>query len=180
MINYFQLLDLPEQVPLDIDHLHTRYQALAATAHPDKGGSTKQLDTLNKAYNTLKTNSERITHLLALRQHTVDTHGTVSSDLLDTFLTTAELLQEADQHIRELATSHSALAKALLQGKTMTIQERISSQLETIDSKQTQLLSTLPITAEPADLSPLETAARDLAFMEKWQTQLRQRYATFF
>ncbi len=174
MINYFHLLSQPENAHLDLDALTESYTALASEHHPDKGGDELKFNEINTAYQTLKSPSQRLKHLMELAEINYDKRGTVSNHLMNTFMSTGETLQKADTFIKKKQAATSALAKALLEPQTIDIQESISQQIDNIEQQQQQ---TLANTTSP---DHYEISSRDLAFLEKWQAQLKQRYASLF
>ena len=93
---------------------------------------------------------------------------------MDLFMSTAQLLQNTDQFLRKKASTTSTLALALLEGESQQLQEQLGKQIENIEAEQT---TTLDKATQPKSI---ESSARDLAFLEKWQAQLKERYACLF
>ena len=182
MDNYFKLLDIAPKVNIDLENLSDQHKKLAAQHHPDNQDNEEKDDTkyklINLAFKTLKSPAKRLMHLMEISNISYDKRGTVSDHLLDHFMFTAQLLQDTDAFLRKKSTTTSALALALLEGESQLIQEQLGKQIETIELEQTQSLQ-LAIEAEKNNQS-LENSARDLAFLEKWQAQLKERYASLF
>jgi len=174
MDNYFTLLGMEQEIHLDLELLTKNHQQLAAQHHPDKGGDENKYRLINTAFSTLKTPSKRIMHLMDILNIQHDKRGTVSDQLMDLFMSTAQLLQETDAFLRKKSAATSALAKALLENESQQFQEHLSNQINIIGSETAQKLQT----AEVSD--SLAQTARDLAFLEKWQAQLKERYASLF
>ncbi len=174
MINYFELLSQPANAQLNIDDLTKSYTVHAAENHPDKGGSEQKFDEITTAYKILKSPSKRLKHLMELARIIYDRHGSVSNHLMNTFMSTGKILQEADNFIKKKEAATSFLTKALLEPLSIDIQESISQQIDIIEQQQNE---TLEATITQAHY---ETSSRDLAFLEKWQAQLKQRYASLF
>ena len=103
-----------------------------------------------------------------------DKRGTVSDHLMDLFMSTAQILQDTDTFLRKKSATTSALGLALIEGESQQLQEDIGKQ---IDSIETEKSATLEKATETENLS---NVARDLAFLEKWQAQLKERYARLF
>ena len=181
MDNYFKLLDIEPEVNIDLEKLSDKHKKLAAKYHPDSqdnDGDDTQYKLVNTAFKTLKSPAKRLMHLMEISNISYDKRGTVSDHLLDHFMSTAQLLQDADAFLRKKSTTTSALALALLEGESQLIQEQLGKQIETIEIEQTRSLQ-LTTEAEQNNKS-LENSARDLAFLEKWQAQLKERYASLF
>lgn len=182
MDNYFKLLDITPEVSINLDQLSDQHKKLAAKHHPDNqensSGDDTQYKLINIAYKTIKSPAKRLMHLMEISEISYDKRGTVSDHLLDFFMSTAQLLQEADAFLRKKSNTSSALALALLEGESQQVQEQLGKQIETIETEQTH---SLQLATEASDKNlPLENFARDLAFLEKWQAQLKERYASLF
>ncbi len=182
MDNYFKLLDISPEVNIDLNLLSNQHKKLAALHHPDNLENSSSDDTqyklINTAFKTLKSPAKRLMHLMETSGISYNKRGTVSDHLLDLFMSTAQLLQDTDAFLRKKSTTTSALALALLEGDSQIIQEQLAEQIETIETEQTRSLSHATEANEKNLL--LENFARDLAFLEKWQAQLKERYASLF
>ena len=172
--DFFNLLNITPSVLLEESALTENYKKLAAEHHPDSGGNETTFNLLNKAYQTLRSPSQRIKHLMDLAGTPYDKRGSVSNHLMDLFMSTGSLLQKTDTFIKKKYITTSILAKALLENESLELQETISSQIDAIESAQQSTLSNTTST------ELYETAFRDLAFLEKWQAQLKERYAQLF
>jgi DnaJ-domain-containing protein 1 len=177
MENYFKLLDVEKAIHLDLEALAKNHQRIAAAHHPDlpeNNGDDTQYRLINTAYATLKSPSKRLAHFMELSGIHYEKRGTVSDHLMDLFMSTAQLLQDTDAFLRKKSATSSILAKALLETESQQLQEHISTQIDTIENEKS-------VTLENATLSEnIANAARDLAFLEKWQAQLKERYASLF
>lgn len=177
MENYFKLFDVGQTTTIDLEKLSTHHKKLAAEHHPDnpdKDGDDGYYRLINIAYETLKSDSKRLVHLMELEGIHYDKRGTVSDHLMDHFMSTAQILQDTDAFLRKKSATTSALAIALLESESQQFQEQISEQIDAIETEKSATL-------EKASLNEqLGNAARDLAFLEKWQAQLKERYARLF
>jgi len=181
MDNYFSLLDIEPVVNIDLEKLSDHHKKLAAQHHPDSpesSGDDTQYKLINTAYKALKSPAKRLTHLIEIAGVAYDKRGTVSDHLLDLFMSTAQLLQDADAFLRKKSGTTSALALALLAGESQQLQEQLGKQIEIIDNEQADTLE--QATEKEQNNLSLENSARDLAFLEKWQAQLKERYASLF
>ncbi len=177
MDNYFEILSILPTPKIDLVELDDHYKQSAAIAHPDQGGSQEDFDLLNVAYKALKNPSLRIRHLLELKSINYDKRGSVSNDLMNFFMSTGELIQKADAFIKKKQQATSLLTKALLENDSVEMQEKISLQIDQLESAQAKTLDQL---TEETNGQTYEIASRDLAFLEKWQAQLKERYASLF
>lgn len=177
MNNYFELLNISPAPRIDLVLLDDHYKASAADAHPDQGGSKEEFDLLNIAKKTLLNPSSRIKHILEIHSITYEKRGAVSNHLMNHFMSTGELIQRADAFIKKKLQTTSALTKALLENDSVEMQEKISLQIDQLEIAQVETLNSLPT---EMNSQVYEVAARDLAFLEKWQAQLKERYGLLF
>lgn len=176
MDNFFKLLDLEQIAAIDLEILSAHHKKLAAKHHPDnsENNDDTQYRLINTAYETLRSPSKRLIHLMELEGIHYDKRGTVSDHLMDHFMSTAQILQDADAFLRKKSTTTSALGIALLEGQSQQLQELISKQINSIETEKSSTFEKASITEQ------LSNVARDLAFLEKWQAQLKERYARLF
>ena len=121
---------------IDLEKLADQHKKLAAQHHPDNqdnDGDDTQYKLVNTAFKTLKSPAKRLVHIMEISDITYDKRGTVSDHLLDHFMSTAQLLQDADAFLRKKSTTTSALALALLESESQIIQENLGKQIETIE-----------------------------------------------
>lgn len=174
MDNYFTILGLDPAIKIDLENLSDQHKRLASESHPDNQGDEDHYKLINTAYAHLRTPSKRLYHLMTLHEIEYNKRGTVSNNLMDLFMSTAQILQDTDAFLRKKSATTSALGLALLEGESQQFQELLGNQIELIEQEQ---VSTLENTE---DINKLEDPARDLAFLEKWQAQLKERYASLF
>lgn len=176
-MNAFDTFSLEPHLAIDLDRLKVLYQNLAAANHPDSGGNKTEFERINQDYQTLLSPAKRLKTFMETKGIEHDSRGAVSNDLMDLFMQVGSLVQEADSFIRKKSAATSVLAKALLEGESMELQDKLSELIAKIEAQQetiTQVLST----EFPYDQLP--QIARNLAFLEKWQAQLQQRYGALF
>jgi molecular chaperone HscB len=128
--DYFALFDLPRRLHLDLEVLQKRYETLQKHYHPDRfsqGSATEQRlaqsmsATINNAYQTLKTPSSRVAHLLSLQGIHVAQKSLDNKILLD------EQWQWREQ-LEEVNTDSEVAAL------TKQIQQQLSQIFEKIDN----------------------------------------------
>jgi curved DNA-binding protein CbpA len=177
MENYFSLLNVEQAIHLDLESLSENYKRLAAEHHPDKLGidrDDKHYRLINTAYATLRSPSKRLAHLMELAGTHYEKRGTVSDHLMDLFMSTAQMLQDVDAFLRRKSSTTSVLGKALLESESQQVQQRISNQIDSLEKEKLATLENASLTEN------LANPARNLAFLEKWQAQLKERYASLF
>lgn len=176
-MNAFDTFSLTPTLELDLNNLREVYQKLAAENHPDNGGDKTQFEKINLDYAILRSPSKRLKAFMEHEGVAYDARGAVSNDLMDLFMLVGSLVQEADSFIRKKSAASSILAKALLEGESMELQDKLSELIATIESNQSRITASFSV---PIDDSDLPQTARNLSFLEKWQAQLQQRYGSLF
>ena len=180
-MNAYFLLGLTETLELSESALSAAFRQAGRMHHPDEGGSEKDFSELGEAYKILRSPSKRLKHWLELREIHGEARGVVDGALLDWFGVVGQTLQEIDEVLRKKDKVQSHLARALLENEVLHCREKIDSlqaSLETLMSEKTDHFTTMEngqITNEEAWI-----LVRDLAFIEKWQAQLRERYGKCF
>lgn len=172
--NHYATLGLPVSVAIDLDRLEKSYRDLSKTRHPDQGGSAEAFQTLTTAREVLTQPVSRLRHFLSLKGHTNDSRGSLGAEISELFQPIAETLQSADTLIGTLEKAQTQLQKALLQADVISTQQAIGQRQNQLTDLQGNLLD------QASDETPLEQLAqitRDLAFLQKWQSQLQSRFA---
>ncbi|WP_234044943.1 DnaJ domain-containing protein [Haloferula rosea] len=174
----FDCLGLERRLSLDDDEISAAFRAKGKLCHPDSGGSVAAFESLEAASQTLKDPGRRLKHWLELENRPGDLRGSVSSELMSLFTELGELLQQADALIREREAAGSALAKAMLEARTQSVRDG----LEDITGKLDALVASRVAGFEAVESGAADgwEVARDLAFLSKWQGQVRERFASLW
>lgn len=174
MTDAFATLGIPRRLAWTEDELRQAFRDAGKSAHPDAGGTGGGFQALQEALGILSSPSRRVKHWLQLREIPGDDRGTLGSDLMDAFSQIGSILQEADALIRKREAAQSALAKAMLEGATQILRERIETGQASLENLIIPRLARFDF-LETGEGDPWQVV-RDLAFLEKWQAQLRERY----
>lgn len=169
----FELLKLPRQLELSEEVLRAAFREAGKSMHPDAGGDEQDFAALQKAYALLESPSKRLRHLLELQGLAGDDRGTISHGLMTMFGEVASVLQQADEVVKRRESAQSALAKALLEPAVLSARDGVESLIGKVSAMLQGTLASCDVTAADGAWQ----AVRDLAFLEKWRTQLRQRFA---
>lgn len=149
MTDAFALLQLPRQPWLDADEVRAAFQRLAATAHPDRSGSTADFTELTRAYGLLREPASRLRHFLALAQPGLAPVTEIPADLMEWFPRVAKTLQNA-------AASPGDAENTLAELTALR------------DATHARIRESATDSAELARLLPR------LSFLDKWITQLSE------
>jgi hypothetical protein len=171
----FARLGLEQRLTLSEAELREAFRAAGKSGHPDAGGSGDEFALLQDAFARLSSPARRLRCWLEAKGLTGDERGAISPALLDLFGTVGSALQQADAVAKRREAALSALAKAMLEPAVQQAREALEAALASV---------TAAIRGEEARFPDLEAgrgdpwlAARDLAFLEKWQAELKARFA---
>ena len=171
----FERLGLERRLAISEDELREAFRAAGKREHPDAGGSGDGFSAVQEAFKLLSSPSRRLTAWMAAKGITGDERGAISPGLLDLFAKVGAALQKADDVTKRREAAQSALAKALLEPQVQLAREGLESALEAVASAMGNEEERFPGietgTGDPAMVS------RDLAFLEKWQAELKARFA---
>ena len=167
----FAEMGLPRSPAVDEDALARQFDTLSRARHPDAGGETAAFARLAEARRLLSSTALRLRHLLELEHPEARLDGALSPALMDVFATLGPALQAAQDVERRRASASSALARALLAPQEMLARET----LEHIAESLAQHLDAIVDASRSWDgtAQPLAAWAREAAFLEKWQSQVR-------
>lgn len=174
------MLALPRVAALDPDVLKDAWLQASRHAHPDQtGGTSDQSSGINAAYTTLQSPGKRLKLLLEL--YDVAWRAVpLDSDTTDLFTRIGTALNSTQALLGRKSGSTSALALALFESEAMVARE----QLETIASEIQQQLDRIEQSLPELDrglqngdaqtLTELQSIQTRLAYLEKWQAQIRE------
>ena len=174
----FELLGLQPRLALSEAELREAFRGASKSGHPDAGGSGDDFARLQDAFARLSSPSRRLRCWLETQGLTGEERGAISPALLDLFGTVGSALQQADAVAKRREAALSALAKAMLEPAVQQAREALEAALDPVAAA---------IQAEVDRFPELEAGrgdpwlvARDLAFLEKWQAELKARFAALW
>ncbi|MDZ4403440.1 hypothetical protein [Prosthecobacter sp.] len=180
MSNAFALLGLPRVAALDAEALQQAWLAASRSAHPDQpGGDATRAAEINAAHETLQTPEKRLKHLLDLHQVPWRTVP-IDDAMMALFSELGPALQNVAAFLKRRQSAASALAKALLAPEEMRLREQLETLGTTLDEERTTLLEALPAfdarlsSGDTTALADLQILQARLAYLGKWQTQVRE------
>ena len=198
IVDFFQLLDEPQQPWLDPDALKRKFLALSASAHPDRFHTASAAERemadrhyaeLNAAWQCLRDPKERLRHLLELERGAPPTDiQRVPPELTDRFFAVGRLCREATIFLEEKAKISSPLMKAQLFVRGAEWADQLLAMQQQINRSREDLLAELaamnPAWANAMATSPaqkplllerLEEIHRLLGYFGRWSEQLQER-----
>ncbi|MCW1925974.1 DnaJ domain-containing protein [Luteolibacter arcticus] len=171
----FAMLGLEPRLALSEVELRAAFREAGKRDHPDAGGSSEDFAKVQEAFAQLSRPSKRLRAWLAAKGVTGDERGAISPGLVNIFGKVGSALQQADAVTRRRESSLSVLAKAMLEPAVQQAREALEAALEDVAAATAAEESQFPA-IEAGEGDPWRTA-RDLAFLEKWQAELKSRFA---
>ena len=180
---------------LDQDALKEQFARATAESHPDRFANRPEAEqaeaeqrysALNRAYQTLRANKERLLHLFEL------TTGAKPRDIMrippgtmDLFVEIGQACQAADTYFKDKAEAFGALAKAKLAAKGMELLQKLQSLANKVNTWEQGLESELAAidtdwTTGTRKPEALETLYRKFSYSARWKQQLDERIVTLF
>lgn len=184
--DYFKLLSLPRRAALDEETVKQAYLRRTRELHPDQNpGGAAEAETLNKAFETLRTSEKRLKHLLELEAPaSAQTWRTVTMDaeLMALFEKLGPFLQQLGAFQKKKQGATSALARALLAHEEMSLRERAEQLAADLEAQRTELESSLPAidagraAGDASVPQATQVLQAKLAYLSKWQAQVREAF----
>jgi DnaJ-class molecular chaperone len=171
----FTRLGLPRRLAISESELREAFRIAGKSDHPDAGGSGEQFTALQEAFALLSRPSKRLRVWLECEGLTGEERGAISPQLLDLFSAVGTALQQADDITRRRSAALSNLAKAMLEPAVQAAREKLEASLEEV-ALAIQVQETAFPLIESGQGDPW-LIARDLAFLEKWQAELKSRFS---
>ena len=172
MTDAFAELGFPRSTVVDDEALASRFDELSRTRPPDAGGDTSGFASLTEARRILSSPALRWRHLLELEHPGTRLDGALTPALVDLFAALGPRLQASQDVIRRKSAAATSLARALLAPEELRIREALEAAAAQLsDAHQALVESAGSWDGSAASLAAL---AREAAFIEKWQSQVRQ------
>ncbi|MCW1887399.1 DnaJ domain-containing protein [Luteolibacter flavescens] len=178
MMNPFATLGLEPRLAISEEELRAAFREAGKREHPDAGGSGEDFARVQEAFALLSRPSKRLRAWLAAKEISGDERGSISPGLVDLFGKVGTTLQQADAVTKRREAALSTLAKAMLEPAVQQARESLEAALDEVAAA---------LAAEEAHFAAIEgghgdpwRTARDLAFLEKWQAELKSRFASLW
>lgn len=180
----FAIFSLPRSAALDSATLQAAYAALSRSAHPDHGGSEVEAAAVNAAYETLRLPEKRLKHLMELaapEEAKAWRAVPLDESMMAVFMDLGSALEASAKLLEKKSRTSSALAKALLTNEEMALRDRLETLGLGLEERKTRMEAEfhkfderLSSGDETVWKGLAATQAR-LAYLAKWQTQIRER-----
>lgn len=183
--NPFAILDLPESAALDDAEVQERFVQLSAACHPDRMEANpddrQRFTEINEAHRQLRTPGGRLKALLQLRfPDAFAVKRAVPDALLTLFSDIGATLQDADAYVKKKSQATTEISQALLAPQLLEVQRGLSTAQTRLDERQDALAARLPeierSLKDPAGLEAASRCCRELLYLEKWRSQIRERF----
>lgn len=171
----FERLGLEKRLAISGEELRESFRAAGKSEHPDAGGSPAEFSALQEAFALLSSPSRRLRAWLECQGIPGEERGSISPELLDLFAKVGTAIHRADKVTKQRENALSSLAKALLEPEVQAARELLELTLDQV-AAALQAQEALFPAIEAGTGDPWLTA-RDLAFLGKWQAELKSRFA---
>lgn len=168
----FQVLGLPRDLTLDPDTVRARFQELSLAHHPDRGGDTTTYSRLVEAAAILGTHARRWSHWAELQGwKRADRIVEMDEAIADEFNRVGDLLARARELTRTKPKAESALARAMVERKSMLLFGELSAKISEISAKEEGILARAKdgLSADQAG-----ELSGQLACLGRWLKELRE------
>ncbi len=169
----FRRLGLEPRLDCAEEAIREAFRRAGREQHPDAGGAG--FEELEAAMRRLVSPAGRLQAWMAARGVAGDPRGAIEGRLMELFLELGPVLQRADDLRRQREAARSALGRALLEPRAQEMRDELEAWQERLDGE---------VAAHTAGFAALERGEgdparvlRDLRFLEKWQGELRARFA---
>jgi len=179
----FEMLNLPRALAVSPKAIESAYREASRRLHPDRGGGEEAFQEMTKASELLKSPSKRLKWALESGGGEWDSRGRVPMSVMDLFSPVAELIQEVDRFEMERGRSQSTLGRAVLDVKVPDLKKRLEEVMQKVTGEESALIEKFEEFdrvgwAECA--GEMGEVARGLAFLEKWQGEIRAATGKLF
>ncbi len=184
--DHFATLGLPRRAALDEEVLKSAYSAQSRVTHPDQqGGDELRSSALNAAFEILAAPEKRLRHLIDLEaDEAARGWKTIPLDatMMSLFDKLAPILHGISDHARKKQSAATALAKALLSGDEMKLREAAEERAAELVTLREDLEAQLPeidarrSAGDPAVVRDMQILQAKLAYLGKWQAQVREAF----
>ena len=183
MSDPFEELGLPKALAIAPEDIESAYRKASKRLHPDMGGDEKSYEAMRKAADLLRCPSQRLRWALGAVGGNWDERGSVPMSVMDLFSPIAEALQKVEGFIDQRNRAKSALGRAVLDAGVPTMKRELEATLAKLELEESYLVSRFDEFDQRGwreSAEEMAEAARGLAFVEKWQGQIRAATGKLF
>ena len=171
----FELLGLPRRAWLEPAEVQARFRERAAALHPDStaGADPAAFADLQRAAGLLADPVRRLRHLAELQGAPPSDAAPLPPGLADLGFRASGQLHAADTVARQLADAPNALARALVLPQALEAREACEALLAEVGARTDAVRGRLERPDIETDPAALRTAADELIYLQRWETQAR-------
>lgn len=201
MSDSFTLLNEPRRPWVDTDALKNKFLTLTGEVHPDrfhnaaeadKTAATQRYTELNAAYQTLRSTKDRLLHLLTLELGTKPREiQNIPAGAMELFVEVGQICKQIDYFLLGKNQAQSPTVKANLFQRSLEWTDEVQSLQERLKEQQAELEAELRAMNEAWEKAPsigdaarvgalpltrLEEIYRSFSYLNKWTTQIQERF----
>ncbi|MDB4541687.1 hypothetical protein N9192_02205 [Akkermansiaceae bacterium] len=182
-MNPFERLGLEYRLTFPEEGLELRFQEIAKTTHPDAGGSEADFAWCRSAYEELKSPGRRLKAAIKTLEIDGGERGSIPPEVVDHFGGVAEALEAVERFLNERSRARSGLARALQDSKVPELKaglELIQKDLALLEESFLSEFESFDHAGWCESAEKMGEVSRGLAFLEKWQGQIRAAMGNLF
>jgi curved DNA-binding protein CbpA len=179
MIDYFAVFGIERRPAIDDDYLKKTYFRKSQELHPDRADES-DFSRINAAFQILLNPATRLQHLLKL-EFADAAQVRIGAEFGVLFGRIANLLRQADKETRAVAAQDSPLLRAMAFERLGPLRDNLASVERELSGVREKLLKEVDALDQEWILyrnqcrDRLAQAALNLAFAQKWSTEVRER-----
>lgn len=175
----FEEMGLERDLRVSEGVLRERFDRESAERHPDGGGTREGFARLRESYGVLRSPARRLRHWLELGGEETPRVGMVPENLMVFFGEIGVLLQRVEALRRKKSEARSTLVKSMVERESMELAEGLEVMRRRVAERGEVLEGCFGDFQERSVEGVAEeamTVAASLAFLEKWEAQLREAW----
>jgi hypothetical protein len=179
LMDAFEELGLERDLRVSEEVLRERYDRGSKERHPDGGGTREGFAQLREAYEMLRSPARRLRHWLELEGEQVSRIGMVPEELMGLFGEVGGLLQRVEGVRVKKEGARTALVRSMVECEVMELAEGVEAMRGRVAERAAELEGCFGGFQERGLEGCVEeamTVAASLAFLEKWEAQLREAW----
>ncbi len=173
----FGLLGLRRGLVFSPEEVGTAFREAGKRVHPDAGGGEGEFARLQEAAAMVASPGRRLRLWMELEGLPVEVRGAISPNLMDVFGEVGALMQQAESVIRKRDGARSALGLALLEGETQAAREGIAEGIARVEGLIGAECALFPALEREKVAASGSRVLRNLGFLERWRSGLRENFS---
>ncbi|NNC89553.1 MAG: DnaJ domain-containing protein [Akkermansiaceae bacterium] len=176
-MDHYATLGIPRRLVVGEEELREAYETRRRAVHPDAGGEAEAFRNVQESFAVLQRPGRRLRHWLELETGGFEARGEAPGVVMDVFPDVGAMLARLGETRRKKTEARSALARSMAEREGVAALAGIEALQERLQGIREGFISRfVEFEAAGAEQCGTEAAAaaRGLAFIEKWDGELRE------